>query len=176
MTRIQKLLLFVDFLLIALMAYYGYQLYGMFEESGKPIALYLFFVVCTVCIYDLMRYYEHLLPKKWFRTFVVPLCWPYRKMGEWCRNLWERILIGKSSLKLRDPYLYNQFYYLPILCINTCLYGSVLCMGWNSLSDVAYNIVSLAVIFFIISLLSFSMIEIVYRVTAFLMNKLIRHP
>lgn len=173
MTRIRKLLLFVDFLLVAMMAYYGYQLYGMFRESGKPLALYIIFMVFTVGIYDTMRYYKYLEDKRWFRTFVRPLCYPYCVMGEWCRLIWERIPYGKSTLKLRDPYLHNQFYYLPILSINTCLYGCILCMGWNSFGAILYNILSLVVIFFIVSLVSFSMLEIVYRLTAWLMNKLI---
>lgn len=174
MNKFQKLILFLDLFLIAIMAFYGYMLYDMFSVSGKPIGVYVGCMVFTIVVYNLLRYQECFRGHLWFRIFGEPCCRPYLWIGENCRNLWNCIPWGRSSLKLRDPYLYNQFYYLPVLCINTFLYGCILCMNWTTLGTVFYNLLCLFFVFVTISVISFSALEIVYRLTAFVMRRIIK--
>lgn len=110
MNKIDKMLLALDLLVVAICAYFAYELHDMIQLSRKPQALYPIVLLFTLSVSIAMILYEELSVFNWFRKYGRHICRPYLWIGMATSRFWSRWSRLGNGYSPQDSCLYRRFF------------------------------------------------------------------
>ena len=164
------MLLALDMLVVAICAYFAYELHDMIQLSRKPQALYPIVLLFTLSVSIAMILYEELSVFKWFRKYGRHICRPYLWIGMATSRFWSKLSCLGSGYSPLDFCLYRRFFFLPALPINLSVCMTIVPSAWYSLSGIIASAIACFGSFIITGFISYTILEFVYRITAKIMS------
>ncbi len=175
MNRTDKMLLGMDFLIVAVYIYFGYELHDMILTSGKPPALYPFVLLLTIAVSAAMRLYDELSIFSWFRRYGRHICRPYLWISGATSRFWSRFTCLRNNNIPQDSCIYRHFFFLPVLPINLSVCMAMIPSAWHSVTGMAASVMACFGTFVIAGFISYTILEFVYRIAAGIMSDRYRH-
>ena len=164
------MLLALDLLVVAICAFFAYELHDMIQLSRKPQALYPIVLLFTISVTIGMILYEELSVFHWFRKYGRHICRPYLWIGMATSRFWSKLSCLGSGYSPLDFCLYRRFFFLPALPINLSVCMTIVPSAWYSLSGIIASAIACFGSFIITGFISYTILEFVYRITAKIMS------
>lgn len=164
------MLLALDLLVVAICAFFAYELHDMIQLSRKPQALYPIVLLFTISVSIAMILYDELSVFSWFRKYGRHICRPYLWIGNATSRFWSRLPCFGSGYSPLDFCLYRRFFFLPALPINLSVCMTIVPSAWYSLSGIIASAIACFGSFIITGFISYTILEFVYRITAKIMS------
>ena len=164
------MLLALDLLVVAICAFFAYELHDMIQLSRKPQALYPIVLLFTISVSISMILYDELSVFSWFRKYGRHICRPYLWIGMATSRFWSKLSCLGSGYSPLDFCLYRRFFFLPALPINLSVCMTIVPSAWHSLSGIIASVIACFGSFIITGFISYTILEFVYRITAKIMS------
>lgn len=164
------MLLALDLLVVAICAFFAYELHDMIQLSRKPQALYPIVLLFTISVSISMILYDELSVFSWFRKYGRHICRPYLWIGMATSRFWSKLSCLGSGYSPLNFCLYRRFFFLPALPINLSVCMTIVPSAWHSLSGIIASVIACFGSFIITGFISYTILEFVYRITAKIMS------
>lgn len=171
---IQKMKWAVDIMVLAIDAAFFYGLLKLFQIADKPFVVLLAVAILNVLILAGLQLRDGLAMFPKFQRILQTLCRPYLRLEEMNAGIWEMFGDPVENGTLGSP-LYQKFCYLPALPLNLVLSTVILLSSWNTFMGTLFTLIMLWLILTIGGLLSYLIVEVIFRTTSRLMLKALSH-